>query len=591
MSDLAEKIARFLDVKIDPRQTTYYSLLGLKEGESDTVQIGASLKRAFDRLKATKSNEDIKNWEQVARLVQQIQSVLLDPAKKAAYDQKLQSAKTTPTQPSTPPASPGGNDAPKSKNGQASPPVPQSKTAKPAAATVQSSEQSPKQSPIGTAAKPAMVSRPAPPELPKVAAVAPAPIVTTAQNVAVQEKPSGLIGLLPQEDPNAPFDFPAFVREQSQAPAELESVEDRLSALKFLLQKDIRRGGPPALARDGLDSPAKYKLPKSPSMSQKARLSQRLSISSGVLTLLMLLGAGGVVAFGWWMVKTPKKSTIAQKDNVPEKVIVRPAPKPVDQPAEPVKNPKPTTSTLPAVGAAADEDKAARAQAMIEDSARKMREDAAASMAAEKDAQTEPMENTPDPNMSTPATDPPPDMAVELTAEEKATLTASLNAARDALPKQDFATFHAEMEKALTLARSKEDSVKYKRLNQLGLLHEQFVQAFQDGLKGLKSTSEIKVGTSVVAVVEIKPNAILIQDKGKTVEHPFDKIPVALALGIADLALDKEKPIDVAARGVFCLVHPSRTKLNETKGKSLIEQAIPSEEILDDLLEALTDTY
>ncbi len=584
MSELADNIARYLEVKIDPRQTNYYSLLGLKEGESDTVQIGAGLKRAFDRLKANKSAVDLKNWDQVARLVQQVQSVLLDPAKKAAYDQKLEAAKSAKARP---------NPATGATKKIASEAVetPQRPTSANRDATDAPNQLASKQSVAVSTAKASPIIAPESTDPIKLAAPSITPQATSASSIAVQEKPPALIALLPTADPTDPFDFPGYVRDQGTSHAETESVEARLDALRFLLQKDIRRGPPTLPSRNGLEPQSRFALPKSPSMTQRARLSQRLSLSSGVLTVLMLLGAGGVVAFGWWMVKTPKKSTFAQNKVVPEKVIIRPPSKPVAQPAESTKPIKPIVSSLPTVGSAADEEKAARAQAMLKASADQLKQDADAAMAAQPDTPQEPMKNDSDPDMSSTTPEVTPAMVAELTAEEKAALAASLNAARDSLPKQDFATFHKEMEKSLTLARSPEDAKKYRRLNQLGLLHEQFVEALSDGVKRLKSSAEIKVGTSQVAVVEIKANAIIVFDKGQHKEYGFDKIPVALALGIVDLSLSKEKPVDVAARGVFCLIHPTRTKLNESKGKSFIDQAIPSDEIHDDLLEALTDTY
>jgi hypothetical protein len=584
MSELADNIARYLEVKIDPRQTNYYSLLGLKEGESDTVQIGAGLKRAFDRLKANKSAEDLKNWDQVARLVQQVQSVLLDPAKKAAYDQKLDAAKSAKARPNP------ANVATK-KNISEPVETTQRPTSANRVAPEASNQLASKQSVAVSTAKAPPAIVPVSTDPTKFAAPNIAPETISSSSIAVQEKPPALIALLPTADPTAAFDFPGYVRDQGTTHAETESVEERLDALKFLLQKDIRRGPPSLPSRNGLEPQSRFALPKAPSMTQRARLSQRLALSSGVLTVLMLFGAGGVVAFGWWMVKTPKKSTVAQNNVGPEKVIIRPPSKPVAQPAESTKPRKPIVSSLPTVGSAADEEKAARAQAMLAASADELKQAADAAMEAQPDSPQEPMKNDSDPDMSNTTPEVTTPMATELTAEEKAALAASLNAARDSLPKQDFVTFHKEMEKSLSLARSPEDAKKYRRLNQLGLLHEQFVEALSDGMKRLKSGGEIKVGSSQVAVVEIKTKAIIVRDKGQNKEYGFDQIPVALALGIVDLSLSKEKPVDVAARGVFCLIHPTHTKLNESKGKSFIDQAIPSDEIHDDLLEALTDKY
>jgi hypothetical protein len=191
------------------------------------------------------------------------------------------------------------------------------------------------------------------------------------------------------------------------------------------------------------------------------------------------------------------------------------------------------------------------------------------------------------PDAANPTTEP----ATDMSEDDKKSLAESLTKARDSLAKQDFETFHAEMEKALKLSKSPEFKDKYRRLNQLGQLHEQFVQALGDGLKRLKGGSELKVGSAIVAIVEVKPDSIVIRHQGMRKEYSLDNIQVALALAIADPALDKTRPIDVAARGVFCLIHPTKTSLNEKQGSKFIEQVIASDEIDDDLLEALTDTY
>lgn len=92
MSDITRLVKKYLNPSLDGRKLTYYSAIGLEECCADATQIRAALQNAAMRLRQAIGDE--AESTQVLKLLRQIQSILLDDAKRAAYDAKLKVAVT-----------------------------------------------------------------------------------------------------------------------------------------------------------------------------------------------------------------------------------------------------------------------------------------------------------------------------------------------------------------------------------------------------------------------------------------------------------------------------------------------------------------
>ncbi len=396
---------------------------------------------------------------------------------------------------------------------------------------------------------------------------------------------------LPFGDPNQPFDLPNFIRNLQKSDVKEETNEERLSQMKALVQVATvssatdRKGA--AASPIPADKPTKA-IPK----IQKPKRRETSILSNVALVLLMFAGVGSVAWVGWYLLNRKKPEAIAQAPTPPEIRITKPTLQQTEEGERPnnravtaARTPPPS---LPEVGMAPDEESAAEVRAMMEEAARQQEMGNSDPNVMSPDANDEvasaPVVPFEDPQMTSAP-------MVAMTEEDRAKFRSLMVASRRALPIQDFDTFRSSIQEVESLPLDQEAKSKVRRLSQLGQLHEQFILALREGLSSLGGGSTITVGNSPVAIVEASQDRVVIRTAGQNEEYTLSNIPVGLAIAIANLRLDQSHPVDVAARGVFCLLHPRKNNLNERQGRLWVEEASSSDRILPDLLEAITDNY
>ena len=163
--------------------------------------------------------------------------------------------------------------------------------------------------------------------------------------------------------------------------------------------------------------------------------------------------------------------------------------------------------------------------------------------------------------------------------------------ARVAVEAADFPRFKEHIEAAIALSTSDEMIAKQKRLDQLGQLYEIFIAATKDSKKKLRASEVLNVGKRKISIVEIKETEIIVRVDGKNEKYPWDRLPLGIALALADLNLNDEGPTDLAARAVYCSLSPAKNELSEKRAKEFFEKSVGKGEIRADLVQALTDTY
>jgi hypothetical protein len=169
--------------------------------------------------------------------------------------------------------------------------------------------------------------------------------------------------------------------------------------------------------------------------------------------------------------------------------------------------------------------------------------------------------------------------------------------ARSALDQANFATFEKEIAKGVETAQTPAGSKQAARLDQLGQLYKIGKESFEEAKTKLKGTSSLRMGSSEISIVEHTSERLVVRVSGKNQIHPWDKLPFGIAIAMLDLTLDSEEPTDVAARAVFFSLAPQyretaiKSDLLKKRIAGWFEKSVGKKQILDDLPQALTDSF
>ena len=164
--------------------------------------------------------------------------------------------------------------------------------------------------------------------------------------------------------------------------------------------------------------------------------------------------------------------------------------------------------------------------------------------------------------------------------------------ARVALGERNFAVVDKQLEIAAGIPKLDDHKAKLKRLNKLTMLVKQFWDGFDKAIGRLDAGSEIKVGSStIVIVVEKKPESIIIRVGGQNREYPFSEIRPGLAIGIAQSYLDPTDSVTRILKGAYLASLKGAGKDEFEKAKAFWQEAMLGGEDVEDLLPVLTDKY
>jgi hypothetical protein len=171
---------------------------------------------------------------------------------------------------------------------------------------------------------------------------------------------------------------------------------------------------------------------------------------------------------------------------------------------------------------------------------------------------TTPDPTTPDPTTPDPTTpDPGPTTeGAPLSPQELAALKETLVGARQALGARNFTAATQHLADAERLARSQEHKEMLARLKQLDHYVHEFWKAVDQGYTNLQPTSILKIGNNEAAIVEVRPDAMVIRYGGVNKTIKRTQIPSGLAMAIANTWFDSS-PTNKVVKGAFLLVDPA----------------------------------
>lgn len=578
MSDLSQSIERYFGRNVDGTNLDHYSLLGITPGCSDVGQIKTALKAAAATWKSVSSQPEANKLEaqQIAILIKQAQTVLLDPEQKRAYDaqwkdQWRRASETQPmvtaSQPSSPIAAPiTGN------------------TAHAANATVASNA--------------SFAS----------SAVSPWP----AGDPYGEFEPSLLLG----QTATATLPIPSAAsrwNELEQSIPNLRELRSRSQEAEAAAQHArfndsiVQRPAPNATSAE--NSPiARIEL------LRKSRLrKQRIYLGGFIVVAFVFLGVAGAMFY-----QNRQQLAAAEAEKSAPKNDKNPTTKPPIGSLANNSKTKTPPPMLPKVNAGVADDASQNQDSSMKDPAMsgsdkmepakddKPKQVDAPEMTA-KDPVTVPItapttpENPTTPEPKEPAkpespTKPAEEMTMEpttpaMTADSKKQWNEKMKAARAAIDKADFAKFGKLMEELIAMPGDAVMDAKRARLDQMGQLYEIYINAMKEARKKTRGTDVLTVGKNKVNIVEVRDDVLIVRVAGKNERYPWDKLPPGIALAMAEITLSESEPTDVAARAIYFSLAPTKNEATDKKVKAWFEKSLGKGDVRKDLDQALTDKY
>lgn len=556
MSDLSQAIERYFGRTVDADNLDHYRLLGIAPGCSDVAEIKTALKAAAATWKSVSTQADANKLQaqQIAILIKQAQTVLLDPAQKRAYDEQWKDRWSI------------EKDVGKS--------VSQS----PASVSIES---------IGTGS----TSSPWP-----------------SGDPYAEFEPS----LLLSQTATATLPIPSAATrwsELEQSIPNLRELRNRSQEVEAATQHsrfNETMGQRPAPGASSSESSPIAKI----ELLRKSRLrKQRLYLGGFLVVAFAFLGVAGFmfyqnrqqVAAASPEKKDPKNAT--KNDNTAA------TKSPIGSPANnKSKGPPPV---LPKVNSSTDDGDSPK------DDSASMKEPSMSGPGMDSGKGDKPMqddmsnqptkdptptpENPSKPNPDTPTkpetpTKPAEEMtmepkAPEMTADSKKQWTEKMKAARAAIDKADFAKFGKLMEELINIPSDAVMDAKRARLDQMGQLYEIYINAMKEARKKTRGTDVLTVGKNKVNIVEVKDDVLIVRVAGKNERYPWDKLPPGIALAMAELTLSETEPTDVAARAIYFSLAPTKNEATDKKVKTWFENSLGKGDVRKDLDQALTDKY
>lgn len=569
-----------------------YALLGLEPLEQNLGRIQAALKRLAGRIQAQarsqtsdESNVDRSKIEHARRLFELGKQQLLDPQRKLRYDQQWQAS-----------------------YGQAvaQPAQPQSAELPSTAANPQRATQSGQQS-----------------SNPSIANKQPAFDVPSAQGWDLSE----LESLLPAGDPQQPFRASEFLAGRTSPLA--SRYDDDFAKLQSLLSPIAAEKSPDTTPLDsptvatgspelqsntttqhlvGTKQASAGTGRPTPSLAQRLRKKQERGLLWGAIGALSALAI--VLGVAYWLMQPEQDSTLAVKS--PEAPAATPTPAantllPLASSADQPDNKPPRRSGLPSVPgfSAPDATAGANPGTPTPPDNQPMDDPGKATAAPTLDTPMAPMtpiEAMPGvmpqtdamPPVMPPTGVPPTPAAVELSDSQREQWSTAMLAARATIGQQNYAEATRQLDAAQALAKTPLQTEQLARLVKVEQLAQDFGEAVQRAIGGMGAGETFTIGSSTpVSFVESTGERLTLRMRGQNQSFAMTELPIGLAFGIADMAMDREHPRSLAAKAAFALVHPAAqgNDMAAQRALQMMSAAIAAGAVSEDMTKVFTDDY
>ena len=179
----------------------------------------------------------------------------------------------------------------------------------------------------------------------------------------------------------------------------------------------------------------------------------------------------------------------------------------------------------------------------------------------------------------------------ELTEEELKKLADLLRSAKTALGTQEIAKSKELLAEAKPLAGTTSQRAMIDRLEALTGYVEAFHKAIPQALESMQPGDSFPVSEAIVALVEKKPESVIIHVAGRNREYPLSGLSLGLGLALADQVLDQDAPSTNVVKGAFQAVHPRASEEHIQQVRDWWREAMDAGESLGDLILVVDDDY
>jgi hypothetical protein len=179
----------------------------------------------------------------------------------------------------------------------------------------------------------------------------------------------------------------------------------------------------------------------------------------------------------------------------------------------------------------------------------------------------------------------------ELTAEQLKQLAEQLKNAKTLLGEGKIEEANGVLTAALPTAGTTSQRAMIERLQLLAGYVSAFSKAVDAGLGKLKPGDSIPLGDAIVALVEKKPDSVVIHILGRNREYPLAKLPLGLAHALADQSLDQAEASTLVIKGAYQAVHPRTSPEHVLEIRDWWRDASDKGETIADLILVLDDDY
>jgi cytoskeletal protein RodZ len=127
---------------------------------------------------------------------------------------------------------------------------------------------------------------------------------------------------------------------------------------------------------------------------------------------------------------------------------------------------------------------------------------------------------------------------------------------------------------------------------QLGESYRRYLEAVQAAIDRLGAGEQLELPSGqVYGVVEASAQQLILRARGQDRSWDRHALPPAVSLALADLQLDRSRPADLLARGLFCWVDPQSNPLLQTRGLAWLVEAHREQPLSAELLELLARRF
>lgn len=179
-----------------------------------------------------------------------------------------------------------------------------------------------------------------------------------------------------------------------------------------------------------------------------------------------------------------------------------------------------------------------------------------------------------------------------LTDEDKQNWRNEMLAARRLLGEQKYEEASRQLDQLQEAAKTQQQQAQFVRLKTVASLAQECRQALVEAILGLGAGESFTVGKSTpVSFVEGSDVEVVLRISGRNQRFGLTTIPIGIVIGLVDLKLDLEHPSSLARKAAFILLHPGSNDVTLARAKSMMQTAVAERQVPKGIGAIFEDDY